>query len=162
MDATVVSRRARALCLILGLVVAAGALPADAASSSGPTVQLGSSVGLAADGSSVVIDVIASCPERWSVVRATVSVSQPQASGQGAFPLTCIGSARSFRVSVPSSGGTFTPTCDGLRHTVNVGIQASQGLFRPGSAQGIAFAFVEEGGNSFSGIDEHPIEIVTT
>jgi len=58
--------------------------------------------------------------------------------------------------------GVFTPTCDGRRHTVEVRVQASQGLFRPGSAQGIAFAFVAEGGDSFSGIDEHPVEIATT
>jgi hypothetical protein len=40
-------------------------------------------------------------------VEALVAVSQPQASGQASFPLTCIGSLRMFTVTVPSSGGTF-------------------------------------------------------
>jgi hypothetical protein len=46
-------------------------------------------------------------PERWTVVEAVVGVSQPQASGQASFPLTCIGSLRMFSVVVPSTGGTF-------------------------------------------------------
>ena len=40
-------------------------------------------------------------------MEAVVRVSQPGASGQASFPLTCIGSMRMFAVSVPSSGGAF-------------------------------------------------------
>jgi hypothetical protein len=40
-------------------------------------------------------------------VEAVVRVSQPGATGQASFPLTCIGSMRPFWVSVPSSGGAF-------------------------------------------------------
>jgi len=49
----------------------------------------------------------ASCPERWTVVEAVMTVSQPGASGQASFPLTCIGSPRLFFVTVPSAGGGF-------------------------------------------------------
>jgi hypothetical protein len=55
----------------------------------------------------MTVQVLASCPERWTVVEALVVVSQPNASGQASFPLTCIGSLRMFTVVVPSGGGTF-------------------------------------------------------
>jgi hypothetical protein len=53
------------------------------------------------------VQVLGSCPERWTVVEAVVAVAQPQASGQASFPLTCIGSLGMFTVVVPSTGGTF-------------------------------------------------------
>jgi hypothetical protein len=187
---------------------------------------------------------LAKCPERWTVVEAFVTVSQPQASGQASFPLSCTGSFQSFAVTVPSSGapfelgqaqatasvliergrtaqaqdsevvtveptvfvdiaetallqgggeavlldvttacpvganglqsyanvsqsqasgnGFYTPTCDGQRHTSNVTVPASQGMYQAGTARGFTFAFIEHGGNSFSGIDENQLQIVTT
>jgi hypothetical protein len=63
--------------------------------------------GLAPDGGSITVQLLASCPEGWTVVEAVVAVSQPQACGQASFPLTCIGSLRMFTVAVPSIGGTF-------------------------------------------------------
>jgi hypothetical protein len=228
-------------CLVC-LVVAIGALPAMAGPAQGPTVDLGTAAGLAPDGRSLVVDVIASCPERWTVVQATVTVSQPQASGQGSFPLACIGSARPFSVTVRSSGaafrlgqaqatalvvirrgrtdqaqdseavsvdptvtidlagtavleggggavsievavacpvgangqqsyvsvsqgetrgnGIYVPICDGAGHSFNIRVQATQGLYRLGAARALSFAFVEEGGDSFSGLDDQPIQIV--
>jgi len=62
---------------------------------------------LAPDGRSMIVQVLASCPERWTVVEAVVRVSQPDASGQESFPLSCIGSLRSFLVTVPIATGTF-------------------------------------------------------
>ena len=73
----------------------------------GPSVDIGSAAGLAPDGRSMTIGVLASCPERWTVVETSVSVSQPQGSGQASFPLVCIGSVRGFSVTVPASTGTF-------------------------------------------------------
>jgi hypothetical protein len=227
-----------AIVLVLGSAVSAGARPAPAR----PTVDLGSAGGLAPDGRSVRVEVIASCPERWIVLEATVTVSQPQASGTAPFPLTCTGGARPFTVTVQSNGdpfrlgdaqataivriqrgrteqaqdsqviqvdptvfveladtaslvgageavlinvttacpvgsngqesyvnvsqgqalgnGTYLPICDGQLHTVTVRVQAAQGLFRLGSARALSFAFVEEGGDSFSGVDDNPIQIV--
>lgn len=73
----------------------------------GPSVDIHSVAGLAPDGQSMTISVLASCPERWTVVEASVAVSQPQASGQASFPLVCIGSVRGFAVTVPAAAGTF-------------------------------------------------------
>jgi hypothetical protein len=87
--------------------LAAGAATAEARVSPGPVVDVHSAAWLAPDGGSMTVTVLASCPERWAVVEAVVEVSQPQATGQASFPLTCIGSLRSFSVVVPSSGGTF-------------------------------------------------------
>jgi hypothetical protein len=55
----------------------------------------------------MTVQVLATCPERWTVVEALVKVSQPGASGQASFPLTCIDQVRMFTVSVPASGGAF-------------------------------------------------------
>jgi hypothetical protein len=88
-------------------VLAAGAATAEARLSPGPVVDIHSAAALAPDGGSMTVTVLASCPERWTVVEAVVAVSQPQASGRASFPLTCIGSVRSFSVRVPSGGGTF-------------------------------------------------------
>lgn len=237
--------RACGLAGLVGLVVVIGAVPAEARPiPPGPTVALQSAAGLAPDGQSVFMDVIASCPERWTMLQATVTVSQPEASGEGSFPLTCIGFDRPFRVTVQSSGspfqlgeaqatalvlikrgrteqaedsevvqidptvlvdladtallqgggeavsigvtaacpvgsngqqsyvsvsqgqtsgnGNYVPVCDGQGHAFNVRVQASQGLFRTGSAQALTFAFVEEGGDSFSGVNEEAIQIIAT
>jgi hypothetical protein len=89
------------------VVLAAGAVRAEARVSPGPVVDVHSAASLAPDGGSMTVTVLASCPERWTVVEAVVEVSQPQASGQASFPLACIGSIRSFSVLVPSRGGTF-------------------------------------------------------
>ena len=98
----------RKSALAIALVVAAGlAGSGEARRAQDPTVELGTAAGLAPDGRSLRIEVIASCPERSSVVEARVTVAQPQASGSGSFPLACIGSKRPFSVVVASSGGTF-------------------------------------------------------
>jgi len=89
-------------------VLGAGAVaPAETRPSPGPIVDIQSAGGLAPDGGSIVVQLLASCPERWTVVEAVVAVSQPQASGQAAFPLRCIGSLRMVTVVVPAAGGTF-------------------------------------------------------
>jgi hypothetical protein len=93
-----------ALIAVLGIVATA---PVAARPATGPTVDIEFFAGLAPDGGSISVQVLASCPERWTVVEAAVAVSQPQASGRASFPLTCIGSVRPFRVVVPASVGTF-------------------------------------------------------
>jgi hypothetical protein len=98
--------RAFAVAAVIGLLGSGGA-PAEARVSPGPIVDIHSAAGLAPDGQSITVQLLASCPERWAVVEAVVVVSQPQASGQASFPLTCIGSLRPFSVTVPSAGGTF-------------------------------------------------------
>jgi hypothetical protein len=94
--------------LVLVVVLSAlGAAPAGARVSAGPAVDIHTVAGLAPDGRSIDVSVLASCPERWTVVEAVVRVSQPGASGQASFPLTCIGSMRPFHVSVTSGSGAF-------------------------------------------------------
>jgi hypothetical protein len=108
MEAAVSRHRILALTLaaVIGLLGAGGA-PAEARQSPGPIVDIQSAAGLAPDGQSITVQLLASCPERWAVVEAIVVVSQSQASGQGSFPLTCIGSLRPFAVTVRAAGGTF-------------------------------------------------------
>lgn len=102
-------QRVRALALtgIIVLLAAVAGAPVQARPTQGPTVDIQSAASLAPDGQSITVTVLASCPERWGVVEAAVRVSQPQASGRGSFPLTCIGSIRSFTVVVGSAGGKF-------------------------------------------------------
>lgn len=92
---------------LVALVAALVAVPAGARFQEAPTVDIHTVGGLAPDGRSISVSVLASCPERWTVVEAVVRVSQPGASGQASFPLTCIGSVRSFAVNVASGGGAF-------------------------------------------------------
>jgi hypothetical protein len=103
-------------------------------------VDLADTALLEGGGEAVSIDVTVACPVGSNGQQSYVNVSQGQASGNG----------------------FYVPTCDGQRHTVTVTVQASQGLYQPGSAQALTFAFVEEGGDSFSGVDDNQIQIVAT
>ena len=90
--------------LLVGIVALLGvvaATPAGARFQEPPTVDIHSAAGLAPDGRSINVNVLASCRKRWTVVEAVVRVSQPSGSGQASFPLTCIKSVRSFWISVP-------------------------------------------------------------
>jgi len=99
--------RTLALAGVIALLGFVAAAPAGARVAPEPTVDIQPVAELAPDGQSIGVGVLASCPERWTVVEAVVTVSQPGASGQASFPLTCIGSLRMFAVTVPSSGGAF-------------------------------------------------------
>lgn len=99
--------RTLVLALATALLAGGAVAPAEARPSPGPAVLVQSAAWVAPDGGSITVRLLASCPERWSVVEAVVAVSQPQASGLASFPLTCIDSLRSFTVVVASSGGTF-------------------------------------------------------
>jgi hypothetical protein len=90
--------------LLVGLV---GAPSASAARPRPPVVELGSAGLLAPDGRSMSVEVIARCPERSTLVEATVTISQPQATGRASFPLTCDDLLRPLRVTVESSGAPF-------------------------------------------------------
>jgi hypothetical protein len=97
-----------AVVVIALLALAAVAVPGAAARvQPTPEVHVQPVAGLAPDGRSMLVQVLASCPERWTVVEAAITVSQPSAFGQASFPLTCIGSLRYFLVTVPVSAGTF-------------------------------------------------------
>lgn len=93
------------LIALLGLATAAS--PATARPRPAPEVHVQSVAGLAPDGRSMAVQVLASCPERWTLVQAVVRVSQPGASGEAPIPLTCAGFLRSFVITVPVATGTF-------------------------------------------------------
>jgi hypothetical protein len=105
----IASHRSRVFAVAgaVALLGAVAAVPAAARPARPPVVDVQSLAGMAPDGRSMTVQVLASCPERWTVVEAVVAVSQPQGSGRASFPLTCIGSARMFTVTVASTAGTF-------------------------------------------------------
>jgi hypothetical protein len=101
------ARSARA-CMLTALigVLAAGAVPAEAGQRQ-PFLDIHSAARLAPDGGTVTVDLLWSCPLRWTVVDAAVTVSQPQASGRASFSLTCVDQVLPVTVTVPVSSGTF-------------------------------------------------------
>jgi hypothetical protein len=110
MEGVIISHRVRVclLAAVLALLAAAGAGPVQARPiPPNPTVELGSVARLAPDGQSLDVDVAASCPDRWTVVEATVGVTQGQASGQAPFTLSCTGGLQLLTVTVHSSGAAF-------------------------------------------------------
>jgi hypothetical protein len=97
--------RAFVLAAVIGLL-GVGGVPAEAGQRQ-PFLDIHSAARLAPDGRSVTVDLLWSCPLRWTVVEAIVAVSQPQASGQASVALECIDQVLPVTVTVPSSGGTF-------------------------------------------------------
>lgn len=97
--------RAFMLAAAIGLL-GTGAMPAEAGQRQ-PFLNIHSAAGLAPDGRSVTVEILWSCPLRWTVVEAVLEVSQPQASGRASFPLSCIDQVLPVTVTVQSSGGTF-------------------------------------------------------
>ena len=99
---------AAAAGVAVAAVLAAPAAAAVPRSSDPPAVEIQTHPGvLAPDGSTIGVVVSARCPDRWTLVEASVTVVQPQASGRGSFPLVCFGFMRSFHVTVPATSGSF-------------------------------------------------------
>jgi hypothetical protein len=98
--------RAVTLAAVIALLGAA-AMPAEAGRPREPFLDIHSAGRLAPDGRSVTVELLWSCPLRWTVVEAAVVVSQAQASGQASVPLTCNDQVLPVRVTVQSSAGEF-------------------------------------------------------
>jgi len=92
-------------------------------------VDLADTALLHGGGEAVLIDVTVACPVGSNGQQSYVNVSQGQASGNG----------------------FYMPVRDGQKHTLTVRAQTSPALFQPGNAQGLTFAFVEEGSDGFLG-----------
>src|SRR6266508_2384504 len=79
---------------------------------------------LAPDGGSMTFDLSTVCDRTWTIVQASVSVTQPQASGTG----------------------SFTPNCGRIPYVVRVMVPALSGTFQTGSANATAVLVVRPGG----------------
>ena len=107
MEGDIVPQRLRAGLLAIAVSLLAAGCRSGAARPIRPTRR--SSSGRwpgAPDARSVDIDS-ASCPERWSVIAASVRVSQGQTSGEAPFSFPCTGGLQLLTVTVPSSGAAF-------------------------------------------------------
>jgi hypothetical protein len=95
--------------LLALLLAAVAALPVSARPPAPPAVDVQEVAGVAPDGRSVTVQLLASCAERSRVVEAVVTVAQPGATASASFSLTCIGPfLRPVTVVVPVSAGTFS------------------------------------------------------
>ena len=97
-------RRSTQLAFAVAGIMLVSGTPAAAARPAAPQVHVQQLALLSPDGRSMTVEVLASCAERSTVLEASVTVAQPSGSGRASFPLTCFGSLRNFRVTVP---GTF-------------------------------------------------------
>jgi hypothetical protein len=126
--------------LVVGVVVLSSAIiaPAGAAPKPKVTVEIAATATLAEGGQAVIVEVTASCHAQWEVLEALVTVSQPQASGQGFLPLTCTGRDHTFSVTVRSFGAAF----------------------EPGEAQASAFVLIERHGRTQQAQDSAVLQIL--
>ena len=101
--------RSRRLFVATSLVLVTTILASSAAArpSSGPTVDVQPNSALAPDGGSVDLQLIASCPDRFTVVNTVVRASQAGATGEASFSLACTGALRVVNVTVPAAVGAF-------------------------------------------------------
>lgn len=118
-----VSRQLR-LAAVIASVAAFGAPAAEAHRTALSVEVLSVQATLAPDGRSISFDIETRCDRKATIVEASVSVSQPQASG-----------------SAP-----FTPSCNRLPTVVGVTVPTSGAQFRTGDAQASAVLVVRQGG----------------
>jgi hypothetical protein len=124
MGSTVLIRRL-ALAALVGLLVAGGARVAQAHRTA-LEVQIDSDQSsITPDGRSMRFHITTKCDRKWTIVEATVSVIQAQASGEG----------------------PFTPSCNRLTNGVTVTVPAVQGTFQTGPAQAHVVLVVGQGPN---------------
>jgi hypothetical protein len=109
---------------LIGLLLVAGGAQAAAAHRTALSVEILSEQALVApDGGSMTFDLSTVCDRTWTIVQASVSVTQPQAAGTGAF----------------------TPTCGRIPYVVRVTVPATSGRFQTGSADATAVLVVRQG-----------------
>ncbi len=122
MGSSVVVRRL-VLTGLVGLLVAGGAQVASAHRTALSVEIVSEQASLAPDGGSMTFDLSTVCDRGWTIVEASVSVTQPQASGTG----------------------SFTPNCGRIPYVVRVTVPATSGTFQTGPAEATAVLFVQEG-----------------
>ena len=118
-------RRSRkvAFAALVALLAAGAARPAEGHRTE-LTVEIPSvEASLAPDGRSMSFNIEVRCDRNWTIVDASVTASQPQASGEG----------------------TFTPRCNRLPAVVGVTVPATAGTFQTGPAEVSARLAVQQG-----------------
>jgi hypothetical protein len=102
----VVARRL-VVSAVVGLLVAGGAQTASAHRTALSVEIVSEQALLAPDGRSITFDLSTVCDRTWTILEASVSVTQPQASGTGSFTPTCGRIPYNVRATVPATSGTF-------------------------------------------------------
>src|SRR6266508_4460682 len=123
MKSSVAARRLLIITSLVGLLVAGGAQGAAAHRTALSVEIVSEQASLAPDGGSMTFDLSTVCDRTWTIVEASVSVSQPQASG----------------------AGSFTPNCGRIPYVVRVTVPATSGRFQTGSANATAVLVVQQG-----------------
>src|SRR6266540_3070367 len=123
MGSIVAARRLVIITSLVGLLVAGGAQGASAHRTALSVEILSEQALLAPDGGSMTFDLSTVCDRTWTIVQASVSVTQPQASGTG----------------------SFTPNCGRIPYVVRVMVPALSGTFQTGSANATAVLVVRQG-----------------
>jgi len=121
--ASSIAARRLVLTGLVGLLVAGGAQAASAHRTALSVEILSEQALLAPDGRSMTFDLSTVCDPQWTIVEASVSVTQAQASGTG----------------------SFTPTCGRIPYVVRATVPATTGTFQTGSANATAVLVVQQG-----------------
>jgi hypothetical protein len=92
---------------LVGLLLVGG-VPSAQAHRTDLSVQiLSDGASITPDGRSMSFDIETLCDRKWTIVQATVSVTQAGASGSGPFTPSCNRIPNAVRVSVPAIGAPF-------------------------------------------------------
>jgi hypothetical protein len=92
---------------VIGLLVAGGAQAASAHRTQLSVEIVSEQASLAPDGSSMTFYISTVCDRTWTIVEASATATQPQASGTGSFTPTCGRIPYNVQVTVPATSGTF-------------------------------------------------------
>jgi hypothetical protein len=103
---SIVAVRRLVLAGLVGLLVAGGVQTAQAQGNLSVQI-LSEGASITPNGRSMSFDIETVCDRRWTIIEATVSVTQAGASGSGPFTPTCGRIPYGVRVNVPASGAPF-------------------------------------------------------
>jgi hypothetical protein len=103
---SIVAARRLVLAGLVGLLVAGGVQAAQARGNLSVQI-LSEGASITPNGRSMSFDIETVCDRRWTIIEATVSVTQAGASGSGPFTPTCGRIPYAVRVNVPASGASF-------------------------------------------------------
>ncbi|MGH2660843.1 MAG: hypothetical protein ACRDHS_14580, partial [Actinomycetota bacterium] len=93
---------------VVGLLVAGGGAQVASAHRTPLSVEIVSEqASLAPNGSSMTFVISTVCDRTWTIVEASVTATQSQASGTGPFTPTCGRIPYNVQVTVPATSGTF-------------------------------------------------------